>query len=570
MGHRVLLVVSCLIVATLSTATATAATPPRPGTTESNLTESEEATLWSNTPSDSWPTPDGQQTTVHEIATQTDLTFTEPPDTAGRWNRYAHSRFQPGDTDESIHPKSTEPYSGPYIKDAHASIFSLTPSTWTYVAPDETRLYTAPEGRLRGAVDYRVDVPQSKTENGWSHSWELKEHDIEEVRLLIDSEAIETKDGTHHPEFSYALEGRKAEITLEARIEATLQETVRPPPGSDRTTQRITHRRWVTVWNTYTVDVYELDPTAVSVVSPDGREGISIAQAQPWQGYTLDNAGDTEIRGTWRFFTARGPDWRRLVASNDEGTTPHESHALSVYVHAYPSAMAPRAKPEHTDPTILRTWGTTHESPAPSLPEHVSAEVMLDSYNETYGMSIRADRIDPGEVTVNGIVHGTETGVRQMLAEPQRIREAELSASVTETTDTGATVLVELEDAETGEPIDLRSRHASVSGRDRSGYIELGEKQVRTNASGQATVQLTSPGAYSARYVPASWIDVYPAYDSNTDPVRWHPLGTLRGWVELGIRFGVTLLPLAIAYYAGRRLVSMFTLGDSRGRDRGS
>jgi hypothetical protein len=370
---------------------------------------------------------------------------------------------------------------------------------------------------------------------------------------------IETKNGTHRPAFSYALDGHQAEITLEARIEATLQETVQPPPESDRTTERFTHRRWVTVWNTYTVDVYDLDPTAVSVVYPDGREGISIAQAQPWQGYTLDAGGDTEIRGIWRFFTARSQDWRRLVASSDDGTTTHESHALPVYVHAYPSEMAPLAKPEHTDPTILRRWGTTHDSPSPSLPEHVSAEVVSGPYNETYGMGVRADQIDPEEVTVNGIVHGTETGVSQMIAEPQRIREAELSASVTETTDAGATVLVELEDAETGEPIDLRSRHASARDRNRSGYIELGETRVRTNASGQATVQLTSPGAYSARYVPASWIDVYPAYDGDTDSVRWHPLQTIGGWIELGVRFGMTVLPLAVAYYAGRTLASMFT-----------
>jgi hypothetical protein len=560
MRRPTLIVVSCLVVATLSTATATAAAPPRPGTTESGLTESEEATLWSNTSTDNWATPDGQQSAVHEIATQTDLTFTKPPSTAKRWNRYAHDQFQPGGIDESVHPESMEPYSGPYIKDAHASIFSLTPSTWTYTSPGETRLYAAPEGRLRGAVDYRIEVPESRTDSGWSHSWELQKHDIETVRLLVNGEEVETKDGIHRPEFSYALEGRRAEITLEARIEATLQETIRPPPRSHQTTKVITHRRWVTVSNTYTVDVYDLDPTAVSAVYPDGHEGISITQAQPWQGYTLDTAGDREIRGIWRFFTARGPDWRRLVSSSEMGTEPHESHALPVYVHAYPSAMAPRAKPEHTVPTILQTWGPTHESPASSLPKHVSAEVVSGSYNETYEMGVRADQIDPETVTVNGIVHGTETGVRQMLAEPQRIREAELSASVTKITDSRATVLVELEDTKTGEPIELGAQTDALAGdRDRPGYIELGEKRVRTNASGQVTVQLTSPGAYSARYVPASWMDVYPAYTGDTATVQWHPLQTIGGWIELAIRFGQTVLPLAVTYYAGRRLASMFT-----------
>lgn len=561
MGRRFLLVVSCLLFATLSSGAATAGTPPRPGTTGSELTESEEATLWANTPPDRWQAAPGAQSPVHEITTQTDLTFTAPPDTARRWNRYAHTQFEPGGVDESIHPASTDPYSGPYIKDAHASIFSLTPSTRAYIAPDETRLYAAPEGRLRGAVDYRIKVPESSTNDGWTQSWSLQSHDIEAVRLLIDGEEIETKSGTHRPAFSYALDGRTADITLEARISATLRETARPPSESNQTTEITTHRRWATVSNTYTVDVYELDPMAASVEYPDGRDGIAITQTQPWQGYTLDSGGDSEIRGIWRFFTARSAAWRRVVASSDAGTTTLDSHAVPVYVHAYPSALAPRAKPEHTDPTILQTWGPAHESPAPSLPEHVSAEVVSDSYNETAGIGVRADRIDPEAITVNGIVHGTETGVRQMVADPRRIREADLSASIIATADGGATVLVELEAADTGEPIALGSQRGT---RDRSGYIELGETRVQTNASGQATVHVSSPGAYSARYVPASWMDVNPAYASDTASVTWQPLRSIQDWVDFGVHVGVALLPIAVAYYAGRRVASMFRGGRGR------
>lgn len=558
MRRRFLLVVSCLLIATLSSGAATAGTPPRPGTTGSELTESEEATLWSNTPPDSWPPASGSQSAVHEIATQTDLTFTAPPDTASRWNRYAHEQFEPGGVDESIHPASADPYAGPYIKDAHASIFSLTPATRAYIAPAETRLYAAPKGRLRGAVDYRIEVPETSTDDGWTQSWSLKSHDIEAVRLLIDGEKIKTKGGSHRPAFSYALDGRTADITLEARITATLKETARPPPDSNQTTEITTHRRWVTVSNTYTVDVYELDPMAASVEYPDGRDGIAITQTQPWQGYTLDSGENREIRGIWRFFTARSAAWRQLVASSDTGMTTHESHALPVYVHAYPSALAPRAKPEHTDPTILQTWGPAHESPASTIPEHVSAEVVADSYNETAGIGVRADRIDPETISVNGIVHGTETGVRQMVAEPRQIQEANLSASIIATTDAGATVLVELEAADTGEPIALETQRDA---RDRSGYIEFDDTRVQTNASGQATVHVSSPGVYTARYVPASWVDVSPAYAGDTASVTWQPLRSIQGWLDFGIHVGVAMLPIAVAYYAGRRIASMFRGG---------
>lgn len=82
--------------------------PPRPGTTDSNLTESEEATLWSKQPAAAYVSNEAyrdaygdNRTTIHEIANGTDLTFAEPPSTAQRWTRYAHGRFEPGSHDVS-------------------------------------------------------------------------------------------------------------------------------------------------------------------------------------------------------------------------------------------------------------------------------------------------------------------------------------------------------------------------------------------------------------------------------------------------------------------------------------
>jgi len=42
----------------------------------------------------------------------------------------------------------------------------------------------------------------------------------------------------------------------------------------------------------------------------------------------------------------------------------------------YPSRMSPRAKPEYGDPTILETWGPTHDPPTSSLPGNAAVEIV--------------------------------------------------------------------------------------------------------------------------------------------------------------------------------------------------
>jgi hypothetical protein len=544
LGRAVL--VGCLLVAAIAP---TAAAPPQPGTTDSGLTASEEATLWSNASAAYWDDVSTNDTVVQQLAANTDLTFDEPPDTAARWTQYAHGQFEPGGVDESVHPKGGFTYDSRYIKDAHATIFALTPSTWTYVAPDDQRLYVAPEGTLRGAVDYRVDVP----DDSGRRSWSLLRHDVDSVRLSVDDERVSTTDGTHRPSFEYALDGGRRTVTLEARIEATIMETVRPPPDSNRSVRWRTSDRWVEVSNTYTVDVYDFDVSARHATYPDGREGMSITQSDPWQGYSLDSADGHEIRSGWRFFTARPSAWHTLVASTESGTTERDSHAVPVAVHAYPSSTTPRTTRVRPDPTRLRTWGPTHDSPASRLPENVAVDVVEESYTEPSGIAVRDDSIDPGAVTVHGIVRGTETTLGSV-DDSVSIGESELTTSVIERTDSAIEVRLDLEDAETGEPIVLA---------DRSGYIEIADERLSTNASGQATIRLTEPGVYTATYHADSWLDTSTPYAGDTATVRWHPLTTLSGWIGLALRFGWVVVPLAVAWYAGRQVGSMFQVGGA-------
>lgn len=569
MGRRITLLVGCLLVVVgTATAAASAAGPPRPGTTESGLNETEEATLWSKVPPDYWAARPGEDTTVHELATGTELTFTEPPGLAGRWNRYAYEQYRPGGVDVSVHPEGAYTHSYSYIEDAHATIFSMEPSTRTYVESDDERLYVAPEGTLRGVVDYRVDVPEDSDSGGGSTTYRLVDHGIDEVRFYVDSEVVDTATGTHRPTFEYGLDFDAESLTLEAKIEATVEKTVRPPPDSDRSTRTYTYDVWIEVWNDYDIEVYDVEAGIDRVRYPDGDEGVAITQAQPWRGYTLDAAGEAEIRGIWRFFLARRPGWGWLVESTDGGTDPRESHALPVAVNAYPSVMAPRAKPEGAEPTILRTWGPTRETPASELPETVAAEVVETSYTETYGLAVRTDGIDPEDVTVHGIVHGVDAGARTLFDEPRPIREAELSARIVEETDTEATVRLRLEAADTGEPIDLEAEGASAFSNARSGYLVVDGRRVRTDEDGEATVRLTDPGAYEARYEPTHWLDAPTAYAGATATVRWHPLASPSNWFGFVVQIGVALLPFALAWYAGKRLGRLVRFGgDSRRRE---
>lgn len=79
---------------------------------------------------------------------------------------------------------------------AHATIFSATPSTRLYVEPGEEPLSVAPEGDLRGAIDYRIKVPTDSTRNHRPRPWELRSHEIEAVQLSVDDRENERNAST--------------------------------------------------------------------------------------------------------------------------------------------------------------------------------------------------------------------------------------------------------------------------------------------------------------------------------------------------------------------------------------
>jgi hypothetical protein len=581
-SRRLALALSAVLLAGLASTIATAA-PPRPGTEGNNLTENESATLWSRDDDSRYISNAAyreaygeHRTLIQQVANRTDLTFTQPPETADVWTRNDHADYQSGDRTTSIYPENATLSDSRFIKDAHASVFAVTPSTKTHRVPAETTLYVAPEGRLLGTVDYRVRTPSGIDSADRTVSWTVDSHEITEVKLLSDREVLARADGQHRPDLAYELRGHETALTLEADIEVTLEKTVEEayyvnvtgPNGTNRTEKRwqsstTTVEDSVTVSDGLGVEVYDLSVILYRTTYPDGSSGVAVFQNRPWQGYTLDADGPASVRGVWRFYTARDTDWETLTRATAEGRSSIESDALPVYVHAYPSELGPRTEPVRGGPEITHVWGTTREAPRRSIGENVHVEVVENSYETSYGVAVRSPEFSRDEFTVRGIVRGVTATVDTAAGERAReIRESSLSAEVLSRNETGATVRLELVDAETGEPIRLDrttdSRYAPLFEESRSGYVTIADRRVETNASGMATVHLDEPGLYTARYHPGSWLSHDPAYASDTASVRWHPLTTVTGWVSLITRIILWFLPFGIAWYAGSRLGRIF------------
>ena len=538
------------------------AAPPAPGTEPNGLTDNESATLWSRDPDTTQAVSRQRDTAnrsaVHQLANGTDITFTRPPATAATWTRNDFADLDAGGAATSIHPPHAELEGGRFIADAHAAIFAVQPSTRAHLEPGQTPLYVAPNGTLRGFIDYRVRVPNGSTTANTTTDWALVDHSIDTVRVTADGQPIVEIAGTHTPALEYQLDEEwRTTLTLEAEISVRLRKTVRSGEGDRSTVTYRTESRTVT--DSRAVAVYDLAAYPYYAEYPNGDTGVAVFQARPWQGYTLTDDGTSRVRGVWRFYTARIPEWDTLVRSTQANRTTVASDALPVYVHAYPSRIGPRTEPVRDGPTIIETWGTPRPTAAGTLGENITVDVVTDSYTPTDGIAVRANRVDREGLQVRGIVRG----INASIVEPpngseRRVRRSNLTLSVIRQNQSQATLRIELRDTRTDDPITLDgSRRYPINGSARTGVITVADRRVDTNASGVAIVTVDEPGIYTARYQPGSWLDHEPAYVGDTATARWHPLGTLNGWVWLLVTSARQLLPVVVLFYAGTRLLRL-------------
>ncbi|NHX36792.1 hypothetical protein G9C84_10060 [Halolamina sp. R1-12] len=542
--------------------------PPAPGTEDNGLTANESATLWSRDADDYMAQREYRQrygetrSAMQQLANGTDITFTRPPSTAATWTRNDFEDLDAGGASTSISPSDATLEDGALIADAHATIFAAQPSTRGHLRPNETVQYVAPNGTLRGFVDYRVRVPNASTVGNRTTEWSLVDHEIETVRLLVDGEPIVEREGTHTPALQYELQDDgQVTLTLEAEIHVRLRGTTRAN-DSGPVLNTTTRAETLTVRDSLPVKVYDLSASVYYADYPTGDTGVAVFQSQPWQGYTLTANRSARVRGVWRFYTARDTSWDTLVRTNGTATERIESDAIPVFVHAYPSRIGPRAEPVRDGPTILETWGTTASSPAASLGEHTHVDVVNRSYTASHGVAVRADRVDREAIQVAGIVRGVNASITEPDNGFERpLSRSNLTAVLLEQNQSGARVRLTLRSADSGEPIVLNdsARDVPVEGPERNGYISVADQRVETNASGVAVVTLDRPGIYTARYHPGSWVSQSSAYVGDTATVRWHPLTTLDGWVALTVEVGWQLLPFVVALYAGRRVLALLS-----------
>lgn len=352
MDHRELSVLMAALFVTSLVTGIVAAEPPRPGTEDNGLTENESATLWSRD-ADNYISQETHRqrygenrSAIHQVANGTDITFKRPPATAATWTRNDFEDLDAGGAETSVHPSHADLEDGIFIEDAHATIFAVQPSTRGHLESGETPLYIAPNGTMRGFVDYRVRVPNGSSSGNTTIDWSITEHEIDEVRLKKDGETIATQDGSHTPALDYQIEDDwSANLTLEAEISVRLKKTIRIDQGN-RTDVDVTYRTESrNVSDSIDVEIYDLSAYPYYAEYPNGDSGVSIFQSRPWQGYTLTEGGDARVRGVWRFYTARNTNWDTLVRSNRTDSATVESDAIPVYVHAYPSRIGPRAEP---------------------------------------------------------------------------------------------------------------------------------------------------------------------------------------------------------------------------------
>lgn len=545
--------------------------PPWPtGAAEGPLPPNETATLWSKTADACQLRDEATDEAVQELASCTDVTFKEPPHTAATWTRSDFDDLSPGDRSVSVAPSGAGLVSNRSIVDAHASFFAVQPATQLHRAPGDDALYIAPNGSVRGLVDYRVQTPTDRTNGDRTIEWSVSSRRVSTVRIRADEDVIATATGDQTPVVNYSLtDSGPTTLQLEADVEVRLRKQVIVDLGN-------VTRRWstvrtdtVTVTDTLDVSVYDLQTSSYDATYPNGDTALSIFHTAPWHGFTVGSEGNDRVRGVWRYYTARDTRWDTLTVASANGTTQRTSDALPVSVHAYPAHVGPRVEPVRNGPTLVDTWGAGHGSPAPSLHENVTVGVVDGPYNRTSGLVVRHDDVDPDGVVVQGIVRGVTANATSLAGhETRTIHTSNLTLERVDVAGDTATLRLELRDASTGDPIvlanpSLQDRRAPTIGIDsRNGYIAIADQRVRTNTSGIAVITVAEPGSYTARYEPESWRATDPAYTGDTAHVAWHPLWTVTGWLNLFLQAIVVFAPFLAALYAGYRLSAFLQLTE--------
>jgi hypothetical protein len=461
---------------------------------------------------------DGDNDTVamRQLANGTDVPFNAPPVDVATWNDGEIDEFPSTNRSVSIRPTGADPESGRFVRDAHATIFAVQPSTRAQLSESSQPLYVDSDGTVFGTVDYRIELPEDDPNGSRQVYWSLEEHRFEETQLLVDGEEVATGGGSHTPEFSFEdLDAGSHTLALEANVSVRVKEHVRTErevcehEGNETTCETEVshdytyHDESVVVSDRIDVEVYDFDVSGRRADYPDGDTAIAITSDEPWLGHSLPNGN---VTGTWRFYSARDPGWDTLVYNTENGSSRGHSPLHPLQVNAFPLEMG--ASASQPDATVVATDGERYDPP--EMPENVGLDVPDEPYTGSETVVTRVSG-DVSSIRVRGLVRGTGTSVDVEDLESVEVHRSNLTLSVVSESEDATTVRVTLRDEATGGPI-------NTAGRD--GYVVLEGERVNTTRNGTATVTLDRPGAIvSARYEPGDWWNDAPGYEGDRQTI---------------------------------------------------
>lgn len=558
--------------------------------------------------------------TAMAVGLNGEFSYATPPEHAREWTRGAAEdldAFGYGE-DSSVHPPHADLQSDRYVKDAHATIFAVTPSTYDHRPVHENRsdvpLYVPPSGNVTALVDYRINEPGD---------WSLTDSEIQNVRLLADGGLEDTTANEHRTTLSFSgLSGDdpvtlrvEAEVTAtfartetdteEREVTRTIEETeticpdYTPRYAPDcyeiertkevtfteevKTEETVTEDRSTTVSDEITVRPYDLDAGDVDgwiAQRPDGETLVRVGvEDVPWAGYTIERPeGDDRVQTNVRFYAARNESWDQIQVSTDDGSETYDSPARPVWVHAYrasagteavapplgPDASADPSAVERDPPTDVRAWGPTRAanfSQDHAIGEAVAVRYAIRNQTEADVLGARHAVRPDGEVRVRGLVSGETVAVDAEDFTERPVERVRFEVDHETSDRNRTTVDVTLRD-EDGDALELGGPDAD----DPQGRLVVSNanESVIRSAGGTATATVAGRGTYGVAYEPAGWQSADPrdgwsgtVYVANETAGSAGGLGgdRLPALLEAAV---LVALPFALVYYTGDRFARLF------------
>jgi len=266
------------------------------------------------------------------------------------------------------------------------------------------------------------------------------------------------------------------------------------------------HTETITLSDEQRVSEQQMQVSGYRARYPNGDLGLVVYQDEPWLGHSVP---DGEVHGTWRFYSARDPQWDELIRSTEDSECRLASPSHPLQVNAFPMETGPSATRRSV--TILDAYG---ESMKPlSLPEQINLDAMTEPYTASFGLATRISDVGRfSGVRARGLVRGTNTRVPASEFTHIPINRSSLQLSVVDLSENTTTLRVRLLDNATEEPI------ATI---DRDGYVVLNGHRLNTTANGTATITVEGlGGVFTARYEPGHWWRNTPGYVRASDTRR--------------------------------------------------